>query len=65
MSDPKKQVSFPVWDLETNEIEEFHMDEDDYNDMVEMEKQQEKEREERHKRHAQEDHGAYIYSRDD
>lgn len=62
MSDPKKQVSFPVLDMETGEVEELYMDEDAYQAMVEYEEQQEFERKERRGRLRREEHESLRYS---
>lgn len=43
MNEPEKKiVKFPVWDMETDEIIEMEMNEEDYNDMIKAEEEQEK-----------------------
>jgi hypothetical protein len=65
MDEPKKEVSFPVWDQETNEFIEITMDVDDYNAMVAYEEAYAKEQEERRKRRLEEEYAALRYDRDD
>lgn len=63
MSDEsKKQVNFPVWDQETDELVE--MDEDDYKAMEEYEQKLEFERSERRKYHRELEKRGLRHSRD-
>lgn len=55
MSESSKQISFPIWNLDTNEIEDVFMDESDYNIMVESEKKYKQEWDERIKKLQEED----------
>jgi hypothetical protein len=65
MEPEKKIVTFPVWDLDTDEIIEMTMDEEDYKAMVAAEEAYDKEQEERRKRRDEEDADAWRYARDD
>ena len=62
--EPKKQITFEVINLETNEIEEWSMDEDDYKDMVECEKKHEEEREKLRKARSELEHRMMRYDKD-
>ena len=64
MEEPKKQVSFPILDGETGEIEELYMEEEDYQAMVDYENQMEFERRERRERLQREEHESLRYDRD-
>lgn len=59
----KKIITFPVWDLESNEIVEMYMDEDDYKAMVAAEDSIEKSRQERRQKLREEEKLSLRYVR--
>ena len=65
MTNENKQITITVWNLDTDEIEELFMDEDDYNAMIAAEKQYEEEQEALRKRLEEEEWNGYRYSTDD
>ncbi len=60
-----KQITFQIWNLDTNEIEDVVMDEDAYYSMVEFEKKYKLEQEEKMKRLYEEEWYELRYLSDD
>ena len=60
----KKQIKFPVYNSDTNEIEELSMDEDLYNQMVEAEDKAERETKEYREELRRLDHLLMGFDRD-
>lgn len=58
-------IKIDVWNLDTDEMEELYMDEDEYNAMIEYETREEFERNERCERLRREEYESLRYSRDD
>lgn len=62
--EPQKQIKFPVWNLETDEIEELCMDEASYQEWLEAEQRAEYEQYQRYERALERDRRAMLYDRD-
>lgn len=65
MDPEKKIVTFPVWDLDTNEIIDMEMDADDYEAMCKAEEEASKRQREALDRIYEEERDAWRYARDD